>query len=59
MDRKLKSIDTKNPDYYQWGLNCQILGFEQESTLKILRRMDKDIEPGNFDLFWEGYYSKE
>jgi hypothetical protein len=53
------SINSENPDYYQWGKNCKILGYSLEETSKIIGTFNSNekINSENFDLFWHGYYS--
>lgn len=57
---EIVSINSDNPDYYQWGTNCANL--EQDEDL--VKRMWEnqvlayaEITPEESDLFWEGYYN--
>jgi len=59
------SIDSKNPDYYQWGLNCKLLNFTKEQAKGVIDYMKdgnsitkEEITQEQKDLFYSGFYSK-
>jgi hypothetical protein len=58
--RQLKSIASINTDWYQWGLNCQILEYNKDVTDHIAQsgRLHYKGSVEDLDLFWEGYYSE-
>ena len=49
------SIDNRNPDYWQWGLNCKLLGFTNEQTQCAVSHWEDSMSREQRDLFWEGY----
>ena len=50
----VKSIDSKNPDYWQWGLNCKVLGFTTDQARACTEQYD-DMTLEQRDMFWEGF----
>lgn len=58
MGEKVISINSTNTDYWQWGRNCAILQFDGKETANIIST-DKEITSENYNLFYEGYHSKE
>jgi hypothetical protein len=58
--RHPKSITSINTDWYQWGLNCQILEYDKDTVDHIAQsgRLYYKGSPEDLDLFWEGYYSE-
>lgn len=63
MDNEIKPIDSNNTDYYQWGRNCKLLGFDIGLTDRIFYAYEESgypkESPEDYDLFWEGYHSVE
>jgi hypothetical protein len=57
MEEKVISINSENVDYWQWGRNCAILGYDQEEAENIIAT-DREKSYSDYDLFYEGYYSK-
>ena len=59
MKQEVQKINSNNTDWYQWGLNTQILDYDEDTTIKILKCGLKNYNgtPEDADLFWEGYYS--
>lgn len=54
---KVISINSENPNYYSWGRNCKILGFDESTTLNCLET-EENMTSEDFDSFCEGYYSE-
>lgn len=59
-------IDGKNPDYYQWGVNCKLLGFTRKQAKGVIGYMKEgnsitkeEITQDQKDLFYSGFYSKD
>jgi len=57
--KEVRAINSYNTDWYQWGVNGQILGYDETKTKKILKfgleHYTGTEEDSN--LFWKGYYS--
>lgn len=58
--RRVKPIYSYDTDWYQLGLNGQILGYSKETVFKILKIGLKEYKgtKDDADLYWEGYYSE-
>ena len=57
MKDKIVSISSINTDYYAWGRNCALLGYNRDVTMNVLfYPFGGNISKENEDLFWEGYY---
>ncbi len=61
MENKIVPISSTNTDYYAWGRNCALLGFNRGVTMNVLYPFGGTTNPWgiskeNEDLFWEGYY---
>lgn len=50
-----RSIDSKNTDYWQWGLNCKLLGFSTCQARVALNGWEGSMTQAQSDLFWEGF----
>lgn len=52
------SIDTKNPDFYQWGINSRIVtNGDSSRTQRILDEYGQEHFPQeDLDDFWEGWH---
>jgi len=59
--KEVKPIYSYNTDWYQWGLNGRILGYDESTQKKIIEHGAKYYKgtQKDIDLFWEGYYSIE
>ena len=55
MKNKIVSISDTNTDYYAWGRNCALLGFNKDVTMNVLYSWG-ELNKEDEDLFWEGYY---
>ena len=55
---EVKSISSKNTDYYQWGKNCAILKISPKIAEEIVNHSDtnKLVPIEDQDMFFEGYY---
>jgi len=61
MMQEVKAIYSYNTDWYQWGLNAQILEYDKKSTEEVLEMGLKYYKgtTEDADLYWQGYYSKK
>ena len=53
--KEIKSISTKNTDYFQWGTNCKNLNFSTEQVSKILESYIDNMTQEEIDDFYNGY----
>jgi hypothetical protein len=52
------AITSKNPDYYVWGRNCQVLRLEHDDVKRIFSQHCDylgSVTRDQRDLFWHGY----
>lgn len=52
---EIKSIDSKNPDYFQWGLNCKNLNLSYEDARKTISSEWENLTEENKMDFLDGY----
>jgi hypothetical protein len=48
---ELVSISVEDPDYYQWGANCGMLGKTRNAAAKVAAKFTRE----QLVLFWQGY----
>lgn len=56
------SISSKDPDYYIWGRNCQVLQMSEEDVRKVIGdhvEFVPGVTPQDCDMFWEGYVNAQ
>jgi len=58
-------IDSENPDYYQWGVNCRLLDFTTDmadGVISYLENSNSIIENKPTEIqrksFYNGYFSE-
>lgn len=58
-NKQVIGINSYNTDWYQWGLNCQILKYDEKTVKGILKTglMSYTSIQDDIDLFWKGYFS--
>lgn len=57
--KEIVSIDSNNPDMYQWGVNCKNLKLSEEECRSVFFQYESEqFTTEQMNQFWEGYSSK-
>ena len=43
--------------FYDWGLNCQVLGYSADTTSRILDEWGETYASIDYEMFWDGYFN--